>query len=692
MNNLKNIFAITLLLIVAFSCKKEVDNLNYLDNVQAPANLVVKFDVTQDNTGLVTIMPTAEGATKYLVKFGDVADETPVEYGLNESITHTYEEGVFTVEVTAKGITGLTTKAQEELNVTFKAPENLVVNITQDEVNPRIVRVSATADFATVMEIYFGDVADEEPVTALPGEEVEHTYADPGDYDIKVVAKSGGAATIEYTETITISAASDPVTLPIDFESFTVNYAFTDFGNAVSSVIDNPDATGINTSARVAQMVKTDGAETWAGAFLTLETPIDFTVNKIFKVKTWSPKAGATVKFKVENLDNGDINMEVDGVTTVSNEWEELSFDFSAINMDNSYQKVVIFFDFGNPGDASTYYYDDIKQTSSSPAGGITGTWKVAAEAGAIGVGPEQGDISWWSIDEAGVTDRACYFDDKYVFAADGSFSNVQDGETWVEEWQSGVPDGCGTPVAPHDGSNAATFTYDEGAGTVTLNGTGAYLGLAKAYNGGELTDPADAPESITYIVEFSENNTVMTVDINVGSGWWRYKLVKEGGQASPFEGTWQMAPEAGSLGVGPEQGDISWWSIDEAGVTDRACYFDDKYVFAADGSFSNVLDGETWVEEWQSGVPDGCGTPVAPHDGSNAATFSYDEGAGTLTLNGTGAYLGLPKAYNGGELTDPADAPESITYIIEFSENNTVLTVDINVGSGWWRYKLVKN
>ena len=45
-----------------------------------------------------------------------------------------------------------------------------------------------------------------------------------------------------------------------------------------------------------------------------------------------------------------------------------------------------------------------------------------------------------------------------------------------------------------------------------------------------------------------------MTVDIDIGGGgWWRFKLVKEGGEApSPFEGTWQVAPEAGSLGVGP--------------------------------------------------------------------------------------------------------------------------------------------
>ena len=126
-------------------------------------------------------------------------------------------------------------------------------------------------------------------------------------------------------------------------------------------------------------------------------------------------------------------------------------------------------------------------------------------------------------------------------------------------------------------------------------------------------------------------------------------------------------------------QGDISWWSIDDAGVAERACFYDDTYVFGADGSFSNVLGAETWVEGWQGGT-DACGTPVAPHDGTVAATYTYDESAGTVTLNGTGAYLGIPKAYNGGELTDPADAPASITYIVELSENNTVMTVDIDM------------
>ena len=95
---------------VAVSCKKDVDNLGYLNNVTAPSNVVAHFDITQDNTGLVTIVPNAEGATKFLVTFGDVADETPSEYGLNETITHIYDEGVYTVGITAVGLTGLTYK------------------------------------------------------------------------------------------------------------------------------------------------------------------------------------------------------------------------------------------------------------------------------------------------------------------------------------------------------------------------------------------------------------------------------------------------------------------------------------------------------------------------------------------------------------------------------------------------------
>ena len=317
----------------------------------------------------------------------------------------------------------------------------------------------------------------------------------------------------------------------------------------------------------------------------------------------------------------------------------------------------------------------------------LVGTWKMSPVAGALAVGPTQGDGSWWSNSSADVTTRACYFNDEYVFNSDGSFSNVLGSQTWIEGWQGGT-DSCGSPVAPHNGSNAASWSYNSTANTLTLTGVGAYIGLAKAYNGGELTSPSGAPASITYTIS-SFTSTSIILDISIGAGWWRYKLTKQIA-ASPFEGTWRMSPQAGAFAVGPSQGNGSYYANDLAAVTTRACFFDDDYVFNPSGTFNNVLGSQSWIEGWQGGS-DSCGTPVAPHNGSNAATWSYDSTANTVTLTGVGAYLGLAKAYNGGELSSPAAAPASITYLVTSITTN-LLTLDLNVGTGlWWRFILAK-
>ena len=63
--------------------------------------------------------------------------------------------------------------------------------------------------------------------------------------------------------------------MPIDHENENVNYFWNDFGGAATTVIANPDASGINTSATVAQSIKTDGAATWAGTFIVLDEQLD---------------------------------------------------------------------------------------------------------------------------------------------------------------------------------------------------------------------------------------------------------------------------------------------------------------------------------------------------------------------------------------------------------------------------------
>ncbi|MDB2521085.1 PKD domain protein [Flavobacteriaceae bacterium] len=140
---------------------------------------------------------------------------------------------------------------------------------------------------------------------------------------------------------------------------------FNVFGNIASiEIIDNPDATGINTSSKVAQFTKTAGAENWGGTIFDPKGVIDLENASKISLKVWSPKSNITVKFKIENAD-ASTAFEVDKTTSVSNGWEELIFDFSAA-ASADYINAVIFFDFENAGDDSVYYFDDLTMIDES--------------------------------------------------------------------------------------------------------------------------------------------------------------------------------------------------------------------------------------------------------------------------------------------------------------------------------------
>jgi hypothetical protein len=318
----------------------------------------------------VTITPNGEAASSYSVYFGD-ATTTPVKVLAGNNVKHTYAEGVYNVKLVAVNVAGKTTEATQKLTVSFKAPENLEVTAAVDAVNNFKVNVTATAKYETLFKVYFGDVANEVPVSFLEGATVSHIYAATGTYNVRVVALSGGAATSEVTKVITIL---DPVLLPITFESATVDYSFTNFGGGTVTKIANPQKTGINTSNTVGKMVK-NAPEVWGGSFITLGTPIDFSANKVFRMKVYSPRVGAKVLLKVENLTNGGINFEKETSTTVANAWEDLVFDYNAINTSNSYHKVVLIFDLGTTGDGSanfTWLFDDIRLTNQLPVSLLT--------------------------------------------------------------------------------------------------------------------------------------------------------------------------------------------------------------------------------------------------------------------------------------------------------------------------------
>ena len=523
MKSMKNLIRIILLTLTVMSCQKDFVNTDVDVEIAAPSEVSAEFKITNDNSGLVNIVPKSNGGLKHVVSYNDGSSESDT-LELGQNIDHVFAEGNYEIEVKALGYNNLTSSNNVPLVVSFRAPENLEVTVTNDLAISRQVNVVASADYATNFSVYFG--ADAEPVTANAGQTVSHVFPEAGITTIRVVANSGGSATSVFeNEAFLVTAILQPITaaprqqaraasdyisiysdtytnetgvdtfpdwgqggqgsswttfdfngdsmlqyINLSYQGITFNSvdvsqmeylhfdvwtaevdriesslisvasgekpvwtvlqsdewtsidipisAFTDqglsvndihqlkfvgdgwaagtvfidniyfyraatgvvtddienyegeaptygdFGNASVSIIANPDISGINTSAKVAQFTKANGAEVWAGSTITLDTPLDLVNFSKINVKTWSPKVGAVVKMKLENAD-ASITHEVDINTSVANTWEQLSYDFSAAPAAD-YIKLVMFLDFGNAGDGSVYYYDDFQLVDDS--------------------------------------------------------------------------------------------------------------------------------------------------------------------------------------------------------------------------------------------------------------------------------------------------------------------------------------
>lgn len=162
------------------------------------------------------------------------------------------------------------------------------------------------------------------------------------------------------------------IDLPITFDDAELNYGLIDFGGNASSIIEDPS----NAGNMIVQSIKTDGAELWAGTTVGgnagIANAIPFADGLTYmSVAVWSPEAGVPIRLKVEDAGEPTISVETEAMTTVSEAWEVLTFDFSneatgtaAINFDYNYNKISIFFNFGITGAEAgeqTYFWDNVE-------------------------------------------------------------------------------------------------------------------------------------------------------------------------------------------------------------------------------------------------------------------------------------------------------------------------------------------
>jgi hypothetical protein len=181
-----------------------------------------------------------------------------------------------------------------------------------------------------------------------------------------------------------MSSASFAQSAPIDFEpgGFGANWTWNVFENGTNPPLEfiaNPDPTGINTSATVAKFTALQVGNPWAGC----ETAhgeigvfsLDST-NAVIKIMVWKPVI-SDVGIKLVKPD-GSALPEIKVPNTVTNQWEELTFDFtSRIGDPNTIglDQIVVFPDFDLNGRTqdNVCYFDNITfHPASGPVGPTT--------------------------------------------------------------------------------------------------------------------------------------------------------------------------------------------------------------------------------------------------------------------------------------------------------------------------------
>jgi hypothetical protein len=134
------------------------------------------------------------------------------------------------------------------------------------------------------------------------------------------------------------------------------------------TVVPNPDATGINTSAWVVKFVRDKDGVPWGGFWSALATQVDVTVNKYVHVKVWKPRI-SPIKFKLEGGAAGTLEAPSMNPQATTGAWEDIVFDFTSKT--GTYPVIAFMPDFEDPltltGDIALYFDDIMVNNDPAP-------------------------------------------------------------------------------------------------------------------------------------------------------------------------------------------------------------------------------------------------------------------------------------------------------------------------------------
>ncbi len=235
---------------------------------------------------------------------------------------------------------------------------------------------------------------------------------------------------------------------------------------------------------------------------------------------------------------------------------------------------------------------------------------------------------------------------------------------------------------------NATSYSWNFGDGNTSSDKDPVYTYAS----GGDYTVTLTASNAAGKSAQKSESLTITNPDM---------LLALLAGDDSK---TWYLQREGIAMGIGPAVNDNQWWSF--GGVTplaDRPCILDDAFTFHVDGTFEFSSNGTIWVDGaaccggwheaeacWDETDPNVWGDNAdrsAFGDGGDY-TFEVDNANQTLTLNGLGAFIGLPNKTEAGDNPDPVQAK---TYqIFNSAEGDVADSLAIALEGPTWNFYLV--
>lgn len=273
-----------------------------------------------------------------------------------------------------------------------------------------------------------------------------------------------------YFDNITFVPTKQEVTI-FDFETPETSTDFTYFGSTLepgtAAIIDNPNATGVNTSPKVSHYIKAANSQTWAGAYCAPKPVIDATNGGQICVDVHMDHIG-NLGLKLEESSTASNWVTVVGNTKI-NEWETLCFDLSANGLEDAmtpaaghiFNQMVIFPDFGTAFDFDqNYYVDNFRLITSA----VTEESEITFSVDMNGSGETftqvylSGQFNDWSGDANPMDDS----DGDNIWTTTLTLKNGQYEYKYnLDNWASSEQ---------FDGNDVCTISTDDGNGTIFTN------------------------------------------------------------------------------------------------------------------------------------------------------------------------------------------------------------------------------